>query len=125
VEDQEPHRSRRLLGLSLVNLEPPPLQRRLDQQGSFKVTRPWENVPEPSSREKHSYPKELTISNLRVEALGPYNPLITDLLVPIMVLVVPPRVTHQEHQIVLQAVMEENVATSSGIPHTPSTAATT
>jgi hypothetical protein len=46
-------------------------------------------------------------------------------VVPIVVQVVPPRVTHHERQIVLQAAMEENVATSSGSPHTPSTTATT
>jgi hypothetical protein len=69
--------------------------------------------------------EEPTISDLGAEALRPYNSPITDLSVPIMVQVVPPRVTHHEHQIVLQAAMEENVATSSGSPHTPSTTATT
>jgi hypothetical protein len=60
-----------------------------------------------------------------VEALGPVNPPITDLSVPILVQVVPPRVTPYEHQIVLQEAMEENVATSSGSPHTPLMTATT
>jgi hypothetical protein len=32
---------------------------------------------------------------------------------------------HHEHQIILQAAMEENAATSTGSPHTPSTTATT
>jgi hypothetical protein len=40
VEDSELHRSRRLLGLPPVILEPPlpPLRRKLDHQGSFKET---------------------------------------------------------------------------------------
>jgi hypothetical protein len=77
-------------------------------------------VPEPSLRGEHSNPEEPTISDLGVEALGHFNPPITDLSVPLLIQVVPPRVTHHERQIVLQAVMEENVATSSGSPHTPS-----
>jgi hypothetical protein len=82
-------------------------------------------MPEPSSRGEHSNPEEPTIFDLGAEALGPYNPPITDLSVPILIQVVPPRVTHHERQIVLQAAMEANAATSSGSPHTPSTTATT
>jgi hypothetical protein len=82
-------------------------------------------VPEPAPRGDYSNLEEPTISDLGVEALGPANPLITDLSVPILVQVVPPRVTPHERQIVLQAAMEANVATSSGSPHTPSTTATT
>jgi hypothetical protein len=68
--------------------------------------------------------EEPTISNLREEALSLYNSPITDLSTPIVVQVVPPRITHHERQIVLQEVMEENAPTSSGIPHTPSKAIT-
>jgi hypothetical protein len=89
------------------------------------VTGPQETVPEPTLRGEHSYPEEPTISDLGVEDLGLYNPLITNLLMPLLIQLSPPRVTHQERQIVLQVAMEENVATSSGSPHTPSTTATT
>jgi hypothetical protein len=82
-------------------------------------------VPEPAPRGEHSNLEEPTISDLGAEALGPFNPPITDLSVPLLVQVVPPRVTHHECQIVLQAAMEANVATSSGSPHTPSMTATT
>jgi hypothetical protein len=53
------------------------------------------------------------------------NPLITDLSEPILVQFVLPKVTPSEHQLVLQAAMEANVATSSRIPHTPILATTT
>jgi hypothetical protein len=82
-------------------------------------------MPEPSLIGEHSNLEEPTISNLGVEALGLYNPPINDLSVPIMAQVVPPRATHHKSQIVLQAVMEANDATSSGSAHTPSTNATT
>jgi hypothetical protein len=82
-------------------------------------------VPEPAPRGEHSNPEEPTISDLGAEALGPFNPPITDLSAPLLIQLAPPRVTHHERQIVLQAAMEENVATSSGSPHTPSTTATT
>jgi hypothetical protein len=77
-------------------------------------------VPKPSPRGEHSYMEEPTISDLGVESLSPYKPPITDLLVPLLIQLSPPRVTHHEHQIVLQASMEENASTSSGSPHTPS-----
>jgi hypothetical protein len=70
-------------------------------------------------------PEEPTISDLGVEALGLYNSLITKFLVPLLIQLSPPRVMHHEHQIVLQVEMETNVATLSGIPHTPSTSITT
>jgi hypothetical protein len=110
-----------------VELEPPPppRRRRLDQQGSFEVTEPQETVPEPSPREELSNLEEPTISDLGAEALRPYNSLVTNLSVPIVVQVVPPRVTHHERQIVLQETMEANTTTSSGSPHTPSMASTT
>jgi hypothetical protein len=42
-----------------------------------------------------------------------------------LVQVFPPRVTPYKHQLVLQATMEANVATLSGIPHTPISDTTT
>jgi len=70
-------------------------------------------------------PEETTISDLGAEALGLANPLITDLSMPILVQFVPLRVKPYERQIVLQTTMEENVATSSGSPHTLISATTT
>jgi hypothetical protein len=84
-----------------------------------------ETVPETSPRGEHSNPEEPTIDDLGEKYLGLYNPPITDLSVSIVVQLIPPRVTHRKHQIVLQEVMEENVATSSGSPHTPSIDTTT
>jgi hypothetical protein len=48
VEDHELRRSRRLLGLPPVTLEPPPppLRRKLDQQGSFEATGSQETTPD-------------------------------------------------------------------------------
>ena len=60
-----------------------------------------------------------------MEDLEPYNPLITNFSAPILIQVVPPRVTPYEHQTVLQATMEENIATSFGSHHTPILANTT
>jgi hypothetical protein len=77
-------------------------------------------VPDSSSRREHLILEEPTISNLGAEALGLYNPSITDLSVPIIVQVHP-----YERQVVSQAAMETNAATSSGNPHTPSTVVTT
>jgi hypothetical protein len=96
VEDQELHRLRRIQGLSSVNLEPPPLRRRLDQQGSFEAIMTQETMPDPTSRGEHSYPEEPTISDLGVEALGPYNPSITNFSVLLLIHLAPPRVTHHE-----------------------------
>jgi hypothetical protein len=108
---------RRLLGLPPINLDPfpPPIRRRLDQQGYFEVTGAQETKPGLSPRVEHLILREPTISNLREESLGPYNPLMTDLSVPIVIQVKP-----YEHQVVSQAVMEKHVATSSGNSHTPS-----
>jgi hypothetical protein len=115
------------LSLSSVNLEPPqqPRRQRLDQEGSFEAIGPRETIPEPSLRGEHSFLEGPTISDLGAEALGPYNSLITNLLVPLLIYISPPGVTHHEHQIILQATMEENDATSSGSPHTPSMTTTT
>jgi hypothetical protein len=114
VEDQELRWSRRLLGVLLVTLEPPPplLRQRLDQQGSFEATGLQETMPKPFPRGEHLNPEEPTISKLGAEALVPLNPPINDLSVPLLIQDSPPRVTHHERQIVLQVAMEENVATS-------------
>jgi hypothetical protein len=66
-----------------------------------------------------------TIFYLGEESLSLYNSTITDLLMPLLIPLAPPRVTHHEHQIILQAAMEENGTTSSGSLDTPSTTATT
>jgi hypothetical protein len=82
-------------------------------------------VPEPSPRGDYSNPEEPTISDLGAEALGLANPPITDLSAPVLVQVVPPRVTPYERQILLRAAMEANDATSSGSPRTLISATTT
>jgi hypothetical protein len=46
-------------------------------------------MPNPSSRGELSILEEPIISDLRVEALGQYNPPITDLSMPIVVHVLP------------------------------------
>jgi hypothetical protein len=79
-----------------------------------------ETEPDPSSRGEYLISEEPTISNFGAEALGPYNPLITDLSVPIII-----QVKNYDRQLVSQATMETNVATSSRNPHIPSTAVTT
>jgi hypothetical protein len=88
------------------------------------VTRPQEVVPKPALRGERSNLEEPIVSEFGVKSLKPANPLITDLLEPILVQVFPPRVTYHERQIVFQVVMEENYATSSGSPHTSSMVAT-
>jgi len=82
-------------------------------------------VPEPAPREDYSNLGEPTISDLGAKALSPANAPIIYLSVPILVQVVPPRVTPYEGQIVLQEAMEENVATLSSSPHTPISTTTT
>jgi hypothetical protein len=82
-------------------------------------------VPELALRGDYLNPEELIISDLGVESLRRVNPPITDFLAPILVQVVPPRVTPYERQIVLQAAMEANVVTSPRSPHTPLTNSTT
>jgi hypothetical protein len=89
------------------------------------VTELQETVPKPTPRGDYSTLEEPIFSDLGAEALRLANHLITDLSVPILVQVVPPEVTPSEHKIVLQAVMEENGATSSESPHTPDSATTT
>jgi hypothetical protein len=53
-----------------------------------------------------------------MKSLEPAKPPITNLSTSILVQVVPPQVTPSKCQLVLQEVMEENVATSSESPHT-------
>jgi hypothetical protein len=77
-------------------------------------------VPNPSSRGELSILEEPIISDLGAEALGPYNPPITDLSMPIIVQVLP-----YERQVVSPATMEANTATSSGNTHISFTTVTT
>jgi hypothetical protein len=58
--------------------------------------------------------EEHAIVDLEVEALRLADPLITDFSVPILIQVVPPKVTPFEHQLVLQVEMATNVRS----PHT-------
>jgi len=87
VEDQELLRSRRLLGLPLVNLEtPPPLLRwKIDHQGSFEETGTQVTMSNPPSGEEHLILEEPTIIDLGAQTLGPNNPPIMDLLVPVVI----------------------------------------
>jgi hypothetical protein len=64
--------------------------------------------------------EEPTIYDLGAEAIGSYNPLITDLSVPVIVQVYP-----YECQALSKAAIETNATTSLGNPHTPSTTVTT
>jgi hypothetical protein len=75
-------------------------------------------MPEPAPQGDYSTPEEPTVSDLGVKSLGPANPPITDLSTSILVQVFPSEVTPSQRQLVLQVTMEENVATSSGSPHT-------
>jgi hypothetical protein len=122
VEDREICRSRRLLGLPPVELKPPPppLRRKIDQQWSFEAIRLQETMLDSSPRGEHFILEETIISDLRVESLGLYNPPKTYLSVPIVVQVQP-----YERQVVSQAAMETNVATSSGNTHISSMTVTT
>jgi hypothetical protein len=74
----------------------------------------------PPSREEHIISEEPTITDLGVQDLGPKNPSITDLLMPIVIQVYP-----YERLEVSQAEMEPNPTTSSGNSHIPSMAVTT
>jgi hypothetical protein len=53
-------------------------------------------MPEPALIGDYSNLEELAISDLGAEALGSANPPITNLSAPILVQVVPPRVTPQK-----------------------------
>jgi hypothetical protein len=84
------------------------------------VTRSQETVHEPALRGEQSNLEESTISNLGVEALKHFNPLIFDLSTPLLIQLSPPRVTHHNRHIVFQEDMEANDATSPRSFHTPS-----
>jgi hypothetical protein len=75
------------------------------------------NLP---SREENIILEEPTITDLGMQALGPNNPLVTDLSVLIFIQVYP-----YECLEVSQAEMEPNPATSSRNSHIPSTTVTT
>jgi hypothetical protein len=115
VEDHKLFHSRRLLGLSLVTLElaPPPLRRKLDQQGSFEATRSHEIVPD-------QHPEEITILDVGAKALGPYETPTTNILTPIIVPIHP-----YVCQTVSHATMETNASTSSRNSSIPTMVVTT
>jgi hypothetical protein len=115
VEDHELHRSRRLLGLSPVTLEPPspPLRRRLDQQGSFEATGSQEIVP-------NQHPEETTILEFGAKDLVPPETPTTNILAPIILPIHP-----YECQIVSHAAMETNVVTPYGNSSIPTMLVTT
>jgi hypothetical protein len=81
-------------------------------------------MPKHTPRGGYSNPEENTIFDLGGEALRLSNPLITNLLAPILVQVVPPEVTPSGCQQALHAVMEASYATSFRSPRTPVTTAT-
>jgi hypothetical protein len=109
VEDPELRRSRRLLDLPLVILElaPPPLRRKLDQQGSFKATGLQTIVPE-------QLPEESTTNLGSVET--PTTDTWPSVSVPIQ---------FYECLSVPHIAMETNAVTSSGNSSIPTTIATT
>jgi hypothetical protein len=109
VEDSELHRSRRLLGLLPVILEPPPppLRRKLDQRGSFEATGFQTIEPEQP-------PEESTANIGSVETSN--TDTWPDIIVPIQ---------FYKRLSVPNPVMEPNSVTSSGISSIPITVATT
>jgi hypothetical protein len=108
VEDPKLRQSRRLLGLPLVTLEPPPppLRRKLDQQGSFEVTRSQLIVPE------HLLEESTT-------TIGSVETPNTDFLAPFVLPI------YHERQTVPHTAMETNVVTSSGNTFIPTIIVTT
>jgi hypothetical protein len=115
VEDPELRRSRRLLGLPSVTLEPPPppLIRKLDQQGSFEVIGLQTIVPDQP-------PEESTILDLEATTLGPVETTTTDFLVPFIV-----PIQFYERQTVLHTAMKTNVVSPFGNSSIPTTVVTT
>jgi hypothetical protein len=77
-------------------------------------------VPDFSLTGEHLIMGEPIFSDLGVKYLGMYNPPIIDLSMPIIIQVQP-----YERQVVSQATMETNVATSSGSTYISSTVFTT
>jgi hypothetical protein len=104
VEDHELRRSRRLLFLPSVTLDPPlpPLRRKLDQKGSFEATESQEIVPD-------QHPEESTILNLGSKYFGLVETSTTDFLAPTIVPIHP-----YECHTVSHATMETNAITPSG-----------
>jgi len=115
VEDHELRQSRRLLGLPPVTLEPPPppLRRKLDEQGSFEATGLQTFVPE-------QLPEESTILNLEASTLGSIETPTTDILAPFIV-----PIQFHERQTVPHTTMKKNDVTSSGNSSIPTTVSTT
>jgi hypothetical protein len=109
VEDPKLCRSRRLLGLPPVILEPPspPLRQNLDQQGSFEATGLQTIVPE-------QLPEESTANLGSVET--PTTDTWPQVIVPIQ---------FYERLSVPHTTMETNVVTSSRNSSIPTTVATT
>ena len=115
MEDPELHQSRRLLGLPLVTLEPPPppLRQKLDKQGSFEATGLQTIVPKKP-------PEESTILDLEAIALGSIETPTTYLLAPFIV-----PIEFYERQTVSHTTMETNAVTSSKNSSIPTTVVTT
>jgi hypothetical protein len=109
VEDSELRWSRRLLGLPSVILDPPPppLRRKLDQQGSFEAT----GLP---TIEPEQLPKESTTN------LGLVKTSTTDTWPQVIV-----PIQFYERLSVPHTAMATNVVTSSGNSSIPITVATT
>jgi hypothetical protein len=109
VENSELRRSRRVLGLPPVILEPPPppLRRKLDQRGSFEATGFQTIEPE-------QLPEESTANLGVVET--PSTDTWPDIIVPIQ---------FYERLSVPNPVMEPNSGTSTGNSSIPITVATT
>jgi hypothetical protein len=108
VEDSELRRSRRLLGLSPVILEPPPppLRRKLDQQGSFEET----GLP---TIEPKQLPEESTAN------IGSVETSTTDTWPQVIV-----PIQFYESLSVPHTAMATNIVTSSGNSSIPNTVAT-
>jgi hypothetical protein len=115
MKDPELRWSRRLLGLPLVTLEPPPppLRQKLDQQGYFEVSRLQTIVPKQP-------PEESTILDLEAIGLGPVETPTTDFLAPFIV-----PIQFNECQTVSHIAMETNVVTPSRNSSIPTTVVTT
>jgi hypothetical protein len=92
---------------------PPPLRRKLDQQGSFEAIRSQEIVPD-------QHPKESTILDLGAQDFGLVETSTTDLSAPTIVPIHP-----YECQTVSHATMGTNDVTPFGNSSIPTTVVTT
>jgi hypothetical protein len=115
VEDHWLRPSQRLLGLSLVTLEPPPppLRRKLDQQGSFEAIGSQEIMPD-------QHPEESTILDIGAKNFGLVETSTTDLSTPTII-----PIHRYECQTMSHATMETNVVTPSENSSIPTTVVTT